>query len=82
MRISSSQYFTMNVETMSNQQASLANMYAQISSGKALQTAADNPLGAAQAVALTAQAPTSRNTRPTRRLRRPRCSRKTPRSPA
>lgn len=56
MRISSSQYFTMNVETMSNQQASLANMYAQISSGKSLQTAADNPLGAAQAVALTAQA--------------------------
>ena len=56
MRISSSQYFTMNVETMDNQQASLANMYAQISSGKALQTAADNPLGAAQAVALTAQA--------------------------
>ena len=56
MRISSSQYFTMNVETMSNQQASLANMYAQISSGKALQTAADNPLAAAQAVALTAQA--------------------------
>jgi len=58
MRISSSQYFTMNVETMSNQQASLANMYAQISSGKALQTAADNPLGAAQAVALTSQAAT------------------------
>ncbi|QIE25413.1 hypothetical protein SBC1_35020 [Caballeronia sp. SBC1] len=56
MRISSSQYFTMNVETMNNQQASLANMYAQISSGKSLQTAADNPLGAAQAVALTAQA--------------------------
>jgi flagellar hook-associated protein 3 FlgL len=56
MRISSSQYFTLNVETMNNQQASLANMYAQISSGKALQTAADNPLGAAQAVALTAQA--------------------------
>ena len=56
MRISSSQYFTMNVETMNNQQASLANMYSQISSGKALQTAADNPLGAAQAVALTAQA--------------------------
>jgi flagellar hook-associated protein 3 FlgL len=58
MRISSSQYFEMNVETMNNQQASLANMYAQISSGKALQTAADNPLGAAQAVALTAQAAT------------------------
>jgi flagellar hook-associated protein 3 FlgL len=58
MRIASSQYFTMNVQTMDNQQASLANMYAQISSGKALQTAADNPLGAAQAVALTAQAAT------------------------
>ena len=56
MRISSSQYFTLNVETMNNQQASLANMYAQISSGKALQTAADNPLGAAQAVALSTQA--------------------------
>ncbi|KLU23251.1 flagellar hook protein FlgL [Caballeronia mineralivorans PML1(12)] len=56
MRISSSQYFTLNVETMNNQQASLANMYAQISSGKALQTAADNPLGAAQAVALSSQA--------------------------
>jgi flagellar hook-associated protein 3 FlgL len=55
MRISSSQFFTMNVETMSNQQAQLANMYSQVSSGKALQTAADNPLGAAQAVALTAQ---------------------------
>ena len=36
MRISSSQYFTMNVQTMGNQQASLANMYAQISSGKSL----------------------------------------------
>jgi len=56
MRISSSQYFTLNVQTMNNQQASLANMYAQISSGKALQTAADNPLGAAQAVALSSQA--------------------------
>jgi flagellar hook-associated protein 3 FlgL len=56
MRISSSQYFTLNVETMNNQQATLANMYAQISSGKALQTAADNPLGAAQAVALSTQA--------------------------
>ena len=33
-------------------------MYAQISSGKRLQTASDNPLGAAQAVQLTAQAAT------------------------
>lgn len=58
MRISSSQYFTMNVETMSNQQASLASMYAQISSGKRLQTASDDPLGAAQAVQLTNQSST------------------------
>jgi flagellar hook-associated protein 3 FlgL len=58
MRISSSQYFTMNVQTMSDQQASLASMYAQISSGKRLQTASDDPLGAAQAVQLTNQSAT------------------------
>ena len=58
MRISSSQYFTMNVQTMSDQQASLASMYAQISSGKRLQTASDDPLGAAQAVQLTNQSST------------------------
>ncbi|SAL28401.1 flagellar hook-associated protein FlgL [Caballeronia udeis] len=56
MRISTFEYFTSGVSTMNNQQASLSNLYAQISSGKSLQTAADNPLGAAQAVALTAQA--------------------------
>ena len=50
MRISSSQYFSMNVETMSNQQAQLSQIYQQISSGTSLSTAADNPLGAAQAV--------------------------------
>ncbi|MDR5752007.1 MULTISPECIES: flagellar hook-associated protein FlgL [unclassified Caballeronia] len=53
MRISSSQYFTMNVQTMSDQQSSLASMYAQISSGNRLQTSSDDPLGAAQAVQLT-----------------------------
>jgi flagellar hook-associated protein 3 FlgL len=53
MRISSSQYFTMNVQTMSDQQSSLASMYQQISSGNRLQTASDDPLGAAQAVQLT-----------------------------
>ncbi|MFK4442109.1 flagellar hook-associated protein 3 FlgL [Caballeronia udeis] len=56
MRISTFEYFTSGVSTMNNQQASLSNLYAEISSGKSLQTAADNPLGAAQAVALTAQA--------------------------
>jgi flagellar hook-associated protein 3 FlgL len=58
MRISSSQYFTMNVQTMSDQQASLAAQYAQISSGKRIQTASDDPLGAAQAVQLSSQSAT------------------------
>ncbi|GAB5098758.1 MULTISPECIES: flagellar hook-associated protein FlgL [unclassified Caballeronia] len=53
MRISSSQYFNMNVASMSDQQSSLASMYQQISSGKRILTASDDPLGAAQAVQLT-----------------------------
>jgi flagellar hook-associated protein 3 FlgL len=53
MRISSSQYFSMNVQTMSDQQATLASMYQQISSGTRLLTASDDPLGAAQAVQLS-----------------------------
>ena len=44
MRISTFEYFTSGVSTMNNQQASLSNLYAEISSGKSLQTAADNPL--------------------------------------
>ncbi len=36
MRISSTQYFTMNVATMSDQQAQLSQLYAQISSGVSL----------------------------------------------
>jgi flagellar hook-associated protein 3 FlgL len=56
MRISSSQFFSMNVQTMDDQQSSLAQMYQQIASGKKLQTASDDPLGAAQAVQLTTQA--------------------------
>ncbi len=58
MRISSSQYFTLNVQTMSDQQASLAAQYAQISSGKRIQTASDDPLGEAQAVQLSTQSAT------------------------
>lgn len=56
MRISSSQYFSMNVSTMSDQQAQLSQIYQQISSGTSLATAADNPLGAAQAVQLSSTA--------------------------
>ena len=53
MRISSSQYFNMNVASMSDQQSTLASMYQQISSVKRILTASDDPLGAAQAVQLT-----------------------------
>ncbi|MFL9869428.1 flagellar hook-associated protein FlgL [Paraburkholderia fungorum] len=56
MRISSMQYFNMNVSTMSNQQAQLSQLYAQISSGVSLSTPSDNPLGAAQAVQLSSTA--------------------------
>jgi flagellar hook-associated protein 3 FlgL len=53
MRISSSQYFNLNVSSMSDQQSTLSTMYQQISSGKRIMTASDDPLGAAQAVSLT-----------------------------
>ncbi|WP_250452601.1 flagellar hook-associated protein FlgL [Caballeronia sp. ATUFL_M2_KS44] len=53
MRISSSQYFNLNVASMSDQQSTLASMYQQISAGKRILTASDDPLGAAQAVQLT-----------------------------
>ncbi|MGU7783467.1 flagellar hook-associated protein FlgL [Burkholderia sp. PU8-34] len=53
MRISSSQFFQLNVDQMNDQQAQLSQLYQQISSGVSLSTAADNPLGAAQAVQLS-----------------------------
>src|ERR1700761_873285 len=56
MRISSSQFFNMNVSTMSNEQAQLSQLYAEISSGSSLNTPSDNPLGAAQAVQLSSTA--------------------------
>jgi flagellar hook-associated protein 3 FlgL len=56
MRISTQQYFSMNVSTMSNQQAQLSQIYQEISSGESLTTPADNPLGAAQAVQLSSTA--------------------------
>ncbi|MGF6872560.1 flagellar hook-associated protein FlgL [Paraburkholderia sp. MM5477-R1] len=56
MRISTQQYFSMNVANMSNQQAQLSQIYQEISSGESLSTPADNPLGAAQAVQLSSTA--------------------------
>ncbi|WP_345812175.1 flagellar hook-associated protein FlgL [Paraburkholderia sp. PREW-6R] len=56
MRISSTQYFTMNVAQMSDQQAQLSQLYAEISSGVSISTPSDNPLGAAQAVQLSSTA--------------------------
>ncbi|MGF6611804.1 flagellar hook-associated protein 3 FlgL [Paraburkholderia sp. WSM4175] len=56
MRISTQQYFSMNVANMSDQQAQLSQIYQEISSGQSLTTPADNPLGAAQAVQLSSTA--------------------------
>ncbi|KWF61827.1 flagellar hook-associated protein FlgL [Burkholderia pseudomultivorans] len=53
MRISTAQFYQLNVAQMSDQQAQLAQLYQQISSGVSLSTPADNPLGAAQAVQLS-----------------------------
>lgn len=53
MRISSAQLYTQSVQTMDNQQSSLTQLYQQISTGQLMQTPADNPLYAAQAVQLT-----------------------------
>ncbi|UEP48022.1 flagellar hook-associated protein FlgL [Burkholderia ambifaria] len=53
MRISSAQFFQLNVSQMNDQQAQLAQLYQQIASGVSLQTPADNPVGAAQAVQLS-----------------------------
>ena len=78
MRISSSQYFSMNVQTMSDQQATLASMYQQISSGTRLLTASDDPLGAAQAVAAEHEGRRRSRSTPRTRVRRfRRCNRKT-----
>lgn len=53
MRISTSQFYSQGVQTMDNQQSQLNQLYQQISTGQLLQTPADNPLNAAQAVQLT-----------------------------
>lgn len=53
MRISTSQFYNQNIQTMDSQESQLATYYQQLSSGTALTTPADNPLAAAQAVQLT-----------------------------
>ncbi|WP_133649599.1 flagellar hook-associated protein FlgL [Paraburkholderia flava] len=58
MRISTTQFFTMNVQQMNDQQSALAQLYQQLSSGVSLATPSDNPLGAAQAVQLSMQGAT------------------------
>ena len=58
MRISTSEYLSMNVQRMDSQQSELSSLYAEISSGQAITTPADNPLGAAQAVQLSMQGAT------------------------
>jgi len=54
MRISTSMLFSSSVQTMDNQQSQLLSLEDEISSGEAFSTPADNPVGAAQAVQLSA----------------------------
>ncbi|PLZ00668.1 flagellar hook-associated protein 3 [Burkholderia sp. WAC0059] len=54
MRIATSEIYTSTVQTMNNQEAQLAQLEDEISSGQALTTPASNPVAAAQAVQLSA----------------------------
>lgn len=58
MRIATSQFYTQNIELMNNQESQISTLYQQVASGNLLQTPADNPLGAAQAVQLSATSAT------------------------
>ncbi|WP_322104905.1 flagellar hook-associated protein FlgL [Paraburkholderia sp. J41] len=58
MRIATSQLYSNNVATMESQQAQILQIQQQISSGNAIASPADNPLGAAQAVQLSATSAT------------------------
>lgn len=58
MRIATSQFYTQNIELMNNQESQLSELYQQVASGNTLLTAADDPLGAAQAVQLSATSAT------------------------
>jgi flagellar hook-associated protein 3 FlgL len=50
MRISSSEFYNYNIQTMDSEQSQLSQLEQEASSGKALSTPGDNPLAAAQAV--------------------------------
>lgn len=52
MRISSNQLFRVPVDTMLERQAELANTQQQISSGKRIQTASDDPIATAKAISV------------------------------
>jgi flagellar hook-associated protein 3 FlgL len=54
MRIATSQLYASSVQTMENQQSQIVQLTQEISSGTSLATPADNPVGAAQAVQLSA----------------------------
>ncbi|SDD22749.1 flagellar hook-associated protein FlgL [Paraburkholderia lycopersici] len=58
MRIATSQIYSSSVATMENQQAQILQVQQQISTGVAISNPADNPLGAAQAVTLSATSAT------------------------
>ena len=58
MRIATSQIYSTSVSTMENQQSQLLQVQQQISTGVAISNPADNPLGAAQAVTLSATSAT------------------------
>lgn len=58
MRIATSQLYSSNLATMENQQSQLLQVQQQISTGVSLSNPADNPLGAAQAVQLSATSAT------------------------
>ena len=58
MRIATSQIYSSNVATMDSQQSQLLQIQQQISTGVSISNPADNPLGAAQAVTLSATSAT------------------------
>jgi len=53
MRISTAQIYQRGVSAIADQQSTLSRTQQQIASGKRIQTPSDDPVGAAQALALT-----------------------------
>lgn len=58
MRIATSELYSSTLQTMENQQSQLIDVEQEVSTGKALQTPAEDPVGAAQAVQLSATSAT------------------------